>query len=180
MSDVKVNTKQAVAPSAAAASPTMLPFGRMFALSPFALMREFAGELDRLASGVAASAPESMLGKWSPAIDVQRVNGNLLVTAELPGVKQNDIKVEVTDNTLFIHGERKQEHTEDQNGYRRVERSYGDFYRAVTLPEGAKTDQVKAELRDGLLQVSVPVAAAEPKTRQIPIESQPAATAAKA
>lgn len=180
MSDVKVSNKQAVTPRAIDPHPTLVPFGRMFALSPFALMREFAGELDRLASGVGAAGSETMLGKWSPAIDVQRVNGNLLVTAELPGVKKDDVKVEVTDNTLFIHGERKLEHTEDQHGYRRVERSYGDFYRAVTLPEGANTEQVKAELQDGLLKVTVPVAAAEPKSRQIPIQSQPAATAAKA
>jgi len=94
-----------------------------------------------------------------------------IVTAELPGLKKEDVKVELTEDALIIQGERKQEHKEDHEGFHRWERSYGQFYRSIPLPEGAKTDQAKAELTDGVLKVSVPVPEAKKKTtRQVPIE----------
>ena len=75
------------------------------------------------------------------------------------------------EGALIIQGERKQEHKEDHEGFHRWERSYGQFYRSIPLPEGAKTDQAKAELTDGVLKVSVPVAETKKKTtRQVPIE----------
>jgi HSP20 family protein len=92
------------------------------------------------------------------------------------GPQEGEVKVELTDDALVIQGERKREHKEDHEGYHRWERSYGQFYRSVPLPEGAKTDQVKAELQDGILKVSVPVPQAEKKSRQVPIETK-AATA---
>jgi len=93
------------------------------------------------------------------------------VTAELPGLKKEDVKVELTEDALIIQGERKQEHKEDHEGFHRWERSYGQFYRSIPLPEEAKTDQAKAELTDGVLKVSVPVAETKKKTtRQVPIE----------
>lgn len=185
MAEVKVNNDKAVAKREAAAPmgtffPPMIPFGRMFGMSPFSLMREFTEEMDRFSRGLAASSTDTMLGKWSPTVDVQQVNGSLVVTAELPGLKKEDVKVELTDDALVIQGERKFEHKEEQEGYRRFERSYGEFYRSIALPEGAKTDQVKAELQDGVLKVSVPVPKPETKARQIPIETKTASAAAKA
>lgn len=153
----------------------MIPFGRWFGMSPFALMREFTEEMDRAFRGVApGSGTQTELAAWSPAMDVRQCDGNLVITAELPGLKQDEVKVELTDDALVIQGERKREHKEDHEGYHRWERSYGQFYRTVPLPEGAKTDQVKAELQDGVLKVSVPVAQAEKKSRQVPIEAKTA------
>jgi len=144
----------------------MLPFGRLFGLSPFAMMREFTDEMDQM---FRTNGSETALQGWSPAVDVQRCNGNLVVSAELPGLKKEDVKVEATDDSLTIHGERKQEHKEDHEGYHRWERSYGQFYRAIALPEGAKTDQMKAELKDGVLKVTVPVPETSKKAKQIPV-----------
>lgn len=137
------------------------PFGRFFSLNPFGMMREFANEMDRMIRGE--------LESWAPTMDVQQCNDNLVISAELPGLKKEDVKVEVADDTLVIQGERKQQHKEDHPGYHRFERNYGRFYRAIRLPEGARADQVKAELKDGILAVSIPVPEAAKKSRQIPV-----------
>ena len=169
MPEVAVSKKAAEAPVASRPSELfqpMFPFGRFFGLSPFAMMREFTDEMDRMFRG---NGSEKEIQAWSPAVDVQRCNGNLVVSAELPGLKKEDVKVEVTDDALVVQGERKQEHKEDHEGYHRWERSYGSFYRSIPLPEGAKTDQVKAELKDGVLKVSIPVPEAAKKGRQVPV-----------
>lgn len=153
----------------------MFPFGRFFGLSPFAMMREFSDEMDRLFLGNRADTEAQA---WAPAMDVRQCNGDLVVTAELPGLKKEEVKVEVTHNALVIQGERKQEHKEDHPGYHRSERSYGRFFRSISLPDGAKADQIKAELQDGVLKVSVPVPQAEKKSRQVPVEAKSATTKA--
>ena len=144
----------------------MFPFGRFFQLSPFAMMREMSAEMDRMIRGVGGQNEQA----WSPAMDIQHCGGNLVVSAELPGVNKEDVKVEVSGDTLVIEGERKQEHKEDHDGYHRTERSYGRFQRAIPLPEGAKTDQVKAELKDGVLKVSIPAPEISSKARNIPVQ----------
>ncbi len=167
MSEVAVTRKtpQTVAAPGEMFRP-MMPFGRLFGLSPFALMREFTDEMDRVLRG---RGPGAEIETWSPTMDVQRCNGTLVVTAELPGLKKEDIKVEVSEDTLTIEGERKQEHKTDHEGYHRWERSYGRFYRSIPLPEGTKTDQLKAELKDGVLKVSVPTPEVAKKSHPVPI-----------
>jgi HSP20 family protein len=156
--------------------PTV-PIARFFNLSPFALMREFTDEMDRALNG---RGDATAMDAWAPAIDVQQCNGTLTVTAELPGLKREDVKVELTDDNLIIEGERRREHQTDHDGFHRYERSYGHFYRAVPLPEGTKTEQLKAELKDGVLKVSAPIPEMKKKHRQIAIDeggktNQPAA-----
>ena len=172
MSEVKINKEQAVAkreiPTATGLFRTAFPFSRYFGGEPFGLLRELNEEMDRAFRGF---APASKLEPWAPAVDVQQCDSDIVVTAELPGLKKKDVKVELTEDALIIQGERKQEHKEDHEGFHRWERSYGQFYRSIPLPEGAKTDQAKAELTDGVLKVSVPVAETKKKTiRQVPIE----------
>jgi len=137
-----------------------------FGLNPFAIMREFTNEMDRMFRGIGS---ETEIQGWAPVVDVQHCNGSLVVSAELPGLKKEDVKVEVTDEALVIEGERKREHKEDHEGFHRWERSYGHFYRSIPLPEGAKTDQVKAELKDGILKVSIPAPEVAKKLRQVPV-----------
>ena len=118
----------------------MLPFGRLFGQSPFVPMRS-----------------RTKLEAWVPAVDVYCCSGTLVVWAELPGLKREDANVEVNDGVLAIEGERKREHKQDHEGYHRWERSYGRFYWSIRLPKGAKTDQLRAEMKDGVLKVTVPV-----------------------
>ncbi|MBZ5635614.1 MAG: Hsp20/alpha crystallin family protein [Acidobacteriia bacterium] len=172
MAEVKVNKEQALAkretPVLGGLFRPAFPFGRFFGGEPFGLLRELNEEMDRAFRGF---APAAKLEPWAPTVDIQQCNDDVVVTAELPGLKKEEVKVELTEDALIIQGERKQEHKEDHEGFHRWERSYGQFYRSIPLPEGAKTDQAKAELTDGVLKVSVPVAETKKKTtRQVPIE----------
>jgi HSP20 family protein len=84
---------------------------------------------------------------------------------DLPGLKRDDVKVELTEGLLTISGERKEEKEEKREGYYRSERSYGSFFRQIPLPEGAKTDTAKAEFNDGVLEITMQAPAREPQKR---------------
>lgn len=170
MAEVKVSKEQLPAkgevPASGGLFKPVFPFGRYLGWMPFGL-RELSEEMDRAFRG---GTPGTPLQAWTPTVDVRHCNGDLIVTAELPGLKKEEVKVELTDDSLVIQGERKYEHKEDHEGFHSFERRYGQFYRSIPLPEGAKTEEAKAELTDGVLKVSVPVAAAKKTTRQIPVE----------
>jgi HSP20 family protein len=106
-----------------------------------------------------------------PAIEVAEKEGNLVVSAELPGLTDQDVTVEINDDVLVIRGEREVEREEDTGQIRRTERRYGAFYRAIPLPDGAQTDKASAEFRDGVLRITVPVAQTQSNTRQIPVQA---------
>lgn len=172
MSEVEVETTNAVAPRNEPGinlpdffAPAFPP-GRFFDANPFAAMREFTNEMNRFFKSTLLPA-----GARSPAVDVQRCNGNLVVTAELPGLKKEEIRVAVMDGALTIQGERKREHKEDHEGFHRYERSYGNFYRVVPLPEGARTEEIKAELNEGVLKISVPAPEGNKAVRQVAINT---------
>jgi HSP20 family protein len=145
-----------------------------FTASPFTLMRRFAEQMDRAFTGNWGSdfAWDSP-GMFAPAIDVSERDGKLIVHADLPGLQKEDLKVEATDDSLIIQGERRQEYEEQDRGYRRSERKYGTFYRSIPLPEGAQTEQARAEFKDGVLEVSVPIPASQKRGREVPIEGSP-------
>ena len=116
---------------------------------------------------------------WNPGIDVFERDNRLVTKIDLPGLKKEDVKVEVTDGYLTISGERKREEEETKDDFYRCEREYGSFYRAVPLPEGAKLEDVKATFADGVLEVSVPLPVkAEATVRKVAIEEPPKAKAA--
>lgn len=142
--------------------------GSLFSVNPFALMRQFAEDMDHMFAQTPRSAGE--IGAWAPAIEVKEKEGKLTVTAELPGVKTGDVKVHVDGNTLIVEGERKQEKEEKREGYFHSERSYGKFYRSIMLPEGAKTEQTAAQFNNGVLEVTVPVPEAKEKRKDIPVQ----------
>jgi HSP20 family protein len=140
-----------------------------FSSSPFSLMRRFSEEMDRSFGRLfQAEGRESF---WSPAIEVAERNGQLKVRAELPGLKPEDVHVEVTNDQLVIRGERKYEHEENAQGVYRTERHYGQFYRAIPLPENASTEQAKAEFRNGVLEIGIPVPEQKSARREVPIEA---------
>ena len=105
---------------------------------------------------------------WHPAVDVLESKDSYLVRAELPGMKKEDIKVEVKDGTLTISGESKSEKPAEGIEYRHVERVAAKFWRSFSLPEIAKQDGIEAAYKDGILEVRVPKAE-EAKPRQIEI-----------
>ena len=107
--------------------------------------------------------------RWSPSVDIAETDSGFEVRAELPGVKQDDVNVSVRDNVLTLRGEKRQEETDEGKDYRRVERHYGSFQRAFTLPPNVNSEAITANYRDGVLTLTVPkVEEAQPK--EIPIE----------
>ena len=100
---------------------------------------------------------------WLPSTDVYRTNGNLVVKADLPGLKKEDVEVKVEDGFLVVHGERKEEKEEKDKEYYRSECSYGSFYRRVPLPDDVDADKISATVHDGVLEVTVPLPKAETK-----------------
>lgn len=180
MSEVKVKKvgeekEKAMAPAARPDFPMLrfpsfdLPLfrGSMFNMNPFALMRQFTDEMDRSFAGFATPKEPEF---WMPAIEVKQFNGNLLVKADLPGLDKNDIKIQLTEDTLILEGERKQEKEEKGEEYYRSERTYGKFYRAIALPEGVEVDKVKAEFGNGLLEVTLPCKEKKPAMKEVPVQ----------
>ena len=108
-------------------------------------------------------------GEWFPPVDIYE-NGNdeIVLKAELPGLQREDIELRVENNTLTLRGERKRESEIKQEQYHRVERSYGAFSRSFSLPSRIDTDKVRAEFKEGVLSIKLPVKA-EAKPRQIEV-----------
>jgi HSP20 family protein len=157
---------------------------RSSTLSPFARMRSLSDEMEHLFADVGTRWPFTVFardrdGLWSPAIEVEERDGVLCVRADLPGLTKDDIKVDVTDDAVTVEGERKRHEEEKKKGYYRSERSYGFFSRSVALPEGAKADTAKATFKDGVLEVTIEVAASpRPAARRVEIEASSRAPAA--
>jgi len=93
---------------------------------------------------------------WSPSVDISETADSFIVRAELPGMKKEDIELEVENNVLSIRGERKFEKTDEGENYHFMERSYGSFYRSFTLPKNVDSETIGAEYKDGMLVVSIP------------------------
>ena len=141
-------------------------------LSPFSLLRDMTDWMDQVFEG--SDLPITRGERvWSPAVEVRERDNNIVVSADLPGIDPKDVKVEVDNNMLLIQGERKREQTEEREGFRRTERVYGNFFRAIPLPENVKADQAKADVRNGVLEVTIPMDQAQAQRKQIPIGNGP-------
>ena len=108
--------------------------------------------------------------EWAPAIDVVAKDGDLVLRAELPGIKQEDVDITLHDNVLTVSGERKAEQEEERGGYYVRERRYGSFSRSLTLPQGVDEGKIHARYEDGVLEVTVEGAAAVQEPKRIQIE----------
>jgi HSP20 family protein len=155
---------------------------------PFSALRHMTSELDRMFEPTAwpslrwpfSRTRDVAEASWIPEVDVFERDDRLITKIDLPGLKKEDVKVEITDGHLAISGERKTEAEERKENFYRCEREYGSFFRAVPLPQGVTLDDVKATFADGVLEVSVPLPVkAETKVRRVQIE-EPAAMKAPA
>ena len=107
-------------------------------------------------------------GNWAPAVDIFENDGNIVLKAELPGVDPKDVDIRVENNVLSLRGERKFENETKREDYHRVERAYGSFSRSFTLPNAVDTEKIKADYKDGVLNVTLPQKE-EAKPKQISI-----------
>ena len=140
---------------------------------PFREMSALQERMNRLFSDVRAQAPvrgeEIVQGAWIPAVDIFETNEAIVLKAELTGIPAQDISVEVKDNTLTLKGEKKFEKEVKEENYHRVERSYGSFQRAFTLPGTIHQEKVKAKFKDGILEITLPKVE-EAKPKQVKVE----------
>jgi len=130
------------------------------------LFDEMFGGLTRRSGG----QQRSQVSEWAPAVDVLQREGNLVVRAELPGVKPEDVDITVHDRVLTISGERGAEREVERGGYFVRERRHGSFRRSMTLPEGVEEDRIRARFEDGVLEVTLEGAAAVREPRRIQVE----------
>ena len=157
------------------------PFGfglspfEMLSSNPFALMRRMSEEMDRAFGQSFGEARTGAGESWLPAIEVAERDNQLQVHAELPGLNPDDVKVEITDDALVIRGEKKSQREHQIGGAYRSERRYGQFYREIPLPPGVSADQAKAQFRNGVLEISVPLPQQASGRREIPISTAEAA-----
>lgn len=146
---------------------------------PFALMQRMAEDMDRLfeqfglgrsALGIAPLANRAFgrdlaarggTDVWQPQIEVFQRGDQLVVRADVPGLKKEDLNVEIDEGVLTVSGERRDEHEERREGFFSSERHYGSFQRSIPLPEGVDASQVQAAYTDGVLEVTLPAPKAE-------------------
>ena len=134
---------------------------RTGAVDAFGMLQQMTKELDSLFDGNAFGFPffrnDTTRAAWTPGIDVFEKDNFLVTKVDLPGLKKQDVKVEVVNGYLTISGERKSEAEEKKDDFYRCEREYGSFYRSVPLPEGATADTITASFADGVLEVRMPL-----------------------
>lgn len=147
-----------------------LALPEMFSGNPFQLMRRMSEEMDRAFDRMFGDfglnrpfgltrSPFAEAGiapaMWTPRIEAFQKDDKFIVCAELPGLKKDDVEVNVTEDAITIQGQRQEEHERKEEGYYHTERSYGSFYRTIALPEGVITDSAKATFKDGVLEIEL-------------------------
>ncbi len=144
--------------------------GALTRWDPFAELADLRTRFDRLFGDIADAREH----KWTPAIDVVRENGNLVLRADIPGIKPEEVKIEIEDDVLTVYGEHEERKEEQEKDYVRRERRYGSFHRSMALPAGIEANEIKAETHDGVLEVTIPL----PKeARKETVEIKPTAAA---
>ncbi len=131
--------------------------------NPFAELERIRREFDKL---LEEFTPTVAIEKvFSPAIEVYETDKEVVVKAELPGIKKEDVEVTIKDNTLHIKGEKKEEREEKTETVHIVERAYGKFERTISLPKDVKLEDIKAEYKDGVLEIKLPKAETAKETK---------------
>ena len=145
---------------------------------PLNLFRQMTSEIDRMFDepwtmfrwpSTDVASPDAPI--WAPKVDVVTKDNKLVTRVDLPGMKKEDVLVEIEDGFLTLSGERKKETKEEKDNVYREEREYGGFCRTVPLPKGVKAEDVNATFNNGVLEITVPLPpAAAPNGRKIPIQ----------
>jgi HSP20 family protein len=160
-----------------------------FLSSPFALLDRMTDEVDYMFDRVFRDfglAPRSRTsrslfespsreGRWAPRVEAVQKGDRFIVRADLPGLKKDDVQVELGENAVTIRGERREQHEEEREGFYHSEREYGQFYRTIPLPEGVIAESAQASFRNGVLEITMqapPAEATRGRRLEIKDESQ--------
>jgi HSP20 family protein len=155
----------------------------IFNMNPLSMFRRMQDEISRVftqnnLAGQTSRGEGLPLAAWAPPVEVAYRDGNLVVSAELPGLSQDDVEVQIVDDILVISGEKEVAEEDDRGDVRRTEIRYGRFYRAIPLPDGVKTQEARAQFQNGVLQIMLPLEQAN--VRQIPVQADSSQSAAHA
>lgn len=141
--------------------------GALTRWEPFAELGELRTRFDRMVDELWGGGERT----WIPAIDVVRDGSKLIVRADVPGIKPEDVKIEVEDDILTISGKREESSEEKSRDYLRRERRFGSFVRSMALPAGVDASQIKAQTKAGVIEVQIPLPA-EPEKQKVTITPQ--------
>jgi len=146
----------------------------IFNMNPFAVLRRMNDEISRIfaqnnLAGQSSRGDALTSVAWVPPVEVAYRDNNLVISAELPGLTQDDVDVQIVNDTLIVSGEKEFAEEDERGGVRRTEIRYGEFYRAIPLPDGVKTDEVRAQFQNGVLQINIPLE--QSSVRQIPVQA---------
>ena len=140
---------------------------------PFRELSALQNEMSRWMGLTGASPANGQSSTWLPAVDVWETENELVLSVDLPGIREEDIAVELDDNVLTVSGERSRASEQSTERYYRYERRFGAFSRSVTLPPGVQEDAITANVENGVLEIRVPKPE-EPKPKRIQIGSNDA------
>ena len=147
---------------------------------PFRATSGLESQVSRLFNELFDRSQESNLTSWAPAVDIFENEHELVVKADLPDVKPEELDIRVENNILTIRGERKFEKKVDEKNYLRVERSYGSFARSFALANTVNSEAIKADYKDGVLTLTIPKREeAKPKQIKVSVGAQAAAAGAR-
>jgi HSP20 family protein len=152
----------------------VVPVGSRWGLAPFDEMERWFDDFFRRPFLTSSWLPRLRfpeVGDISPSVDIYEDKNDVVIKAEIPGMKKEDVSVSISDEILTISGEKKAEENVEKKNYHRIERTFGSFTRRMRLPPGLQEDKVKAVFKDGVLEVRIPkTEAAKQKAKQIKIE----------
>jgi HSP20 family protein len=142
------------------------PMAEMTVWRPFADFGELRQRFDQMVRDMGVGGE----GNWAPSVDVIRKNGTMVLRADLPGIKPDEVKITVEDDVLTVSGEHSEESEEKGEDYMRRERRRGSFSRSMSLPGGVRAEDIEATTENGVLEVTIPLPQAEKKE---PVEIKP-------
>jgi HSP20 family protein len=123
---------------------------------PWGMLDQMRKEMDRMFENRSDENSNVVTSDWVPAVDVKEEQDAFIIKADIPGVDPNDIEVHMENGMLTIRGSREQESREERDGYKRVERVSGNFYRRFGLPDTADADKITAKSNHGVLEIRIP------------------------
>ena len=123
---------------------------------PWGMLNQLRKEMDRAFELSGGENGSVVTSDWTPAVDVKESDNAFTIIADIPGVDPKDIEVHMENGMLTIKGEREAEKKEEKEGYKRIERSYGSFYRRFTMPDTANADKIAAKSKNGVLEITIP------------------------
>jgi HSP20 family protein len=139
--------------------------------SPWRDIMSVQDEMNRLFNGLVSSrSAQRGAEDWVPSVDISETDGGFIVTADVPGMSAENIKISVANNVLTLRGEKKNVREENEENFHRVERVFGSFERTFSLPSGVEPENIRAKYKDGVLEIRLPKSK-EAKPQEIKVEA---------